>query len=467
MDYKLEKEYKVIQDSIHNGIYISNLACDIIDTSEFQRLRELHQLGTCHFVFPCGNHTRFEHSLGVYFLAGKMLETIRNNSNAEELGKYIMEIPELADTEPHNKLTDYVIELVKIAGLCHDLGHGPFSHVFDDTFLQTCTHPLEKHENRSGFILQHIVKEKKLPIKDKELKFIQNIINPEKSHTGFIYQIVSNNLNGIDVDKFDYISRDTHALNFKFGFDHSRFIDGAMVIDNKICFPKQMNFELYSLFTGRYRMHKQVYTHKAVISIQYMINDILLALDEPLKIRESVHDVSKFCELTDAYIMAYLKINKKSSNTKIKEALNIFERIQARDLYKFIGIIIYKVNPCSDSEIDKLNTKITIEDFVKTDPNIRKEDIVIHRTKIGYISGNKSNPLDNIYFYDHKDKDILNGKVERKPTCFKMDKKDISTLIPDSYQEYITMIYSRNNDLDNLKRIKTAFDQIKDIVINI
>ena len=70
-------------------------------------------------------------------------------------------------------------------------------------------------------------------ISDDELQFIQDIISPKEHHTQFIYQIVSNNLNSIDVDKFDYISRDFHNIGLKNGFDYSRLLEDVLIIDGK------------------------------------------------------------------------------------------------------------------------------------------------------------------------------------------------------------------------------------------
>src|SRR5690606_32489551 len=110
------------------------------------------------------------------------------------------------------QLDDYVCELVKISALCHDIGHGPFSHAFDDLFksnkyINHNDSGRNTHEFRSTVILEHIIKNDKIlssAITDDEIQFMKNLIDP-KDRNGFIYQIVSNNLNGLDVDKFDYL----------------------------------------------------------------------------------------------------------------------------------------------------------------------------------------------------------------------------------------------------------------------
>ena len=82
---------------------------EFIDTYEFQRLRDLKQLGATYFVFPSATHTRFEHSIGVSHLAGKLMETLQKK-------------------QPRLKITAREIEVTRIAGLVHDIGQGPFSH---------------------------------------------------------------------------------------------------------------------------------------------------------------------------------------------------------------------------------------------------------------------------------------------------------------------------------------------------
>lgn len=158
------RETKEIYDAIHGYIKITVLAQEFIHTMQFQKLRYLHQLGTCHYVFPCATHTRFEHSIGTYYLASKLLHAVKKNSNNDLLSNYLKEIPELSKYfETHKiELDDYICELIKIAALCHDLGHGPFSHVFDDIFMKevstnTSSESLEYHENRSCAIVRYII----------------------------------------------------------------------------------------------------------------------------------------------------------------------------------------------------------------------------------------------------------------------------------------------------------------------
>ncbi|KAE8956432.1 hypothetical protein PR003_g32780, partial [Phytophthora rubi] len=109
-------ERKEIMDSVHGLMTFEPICMEIIDTLQFQRLRSLHQLGAANYVYIGATHSRFEHCLGVAYLAEKMMESIRSH-------------------QPWLPITKEDILCIKIAGLCHDLGHGPFSHVFDGLFL--------------------------------------------------------------------------------------------------------------------------------------------------------------------------------------------------------------------------------------------------------------------------------------------------------------------------------------------
>ena len=476
-----------IYDNIHGYIDVSNFATALIDTPIFQRLRYLHQLGTCYYVFPGAVQSRFEHSIGTYYLAGRLLECIRKKSDRKHVNECLFKISELQDyfkEKDINKdefLDDYVCELIKIGGLCHDVGHGPFSHVFDDIFIpyvkkigleidskydthekRSCTllnimirgDPTYKHNNYGGdYRLKHTIPE-------NHIKFIQNLINPTDEHTSFVYQIVSNSLNGIDVDKCDYIARDTYYLGLEYGFDYSTVVDDIVVINDRICYPDNKFYELSCLFSTRYRLHKQIYCHKAVIAVQSMICDIMILMDSIIGISKSINSMYKFINLTDSYVLESINLIRKVYENcdvipnGLIHAQPLYECILNRRFYEFIGSVTSKKNP-----------QFTLEKLKELDSRIDTNFIIMHSGKIGFVSGNKENPLDHIYFYTKKD--YFRRSIKNK--CSTIDKKDVSALFSNVYQEYITMIYykkvgSSYSDKDGMIYLENAYNKMVEIV---
>ncbi|MAJ44458.1 MAG: hypothetical protein CMF96_06915 [Candidatus Marinimicrobia bacterium] len=458
---EINHNYKTYFDNIHGFIPCSDLAVKFIDNPCFQRLRNLYQLGTTNYVFLGAIHTRFEHSIGTYYLAGRILKCINERTNEDLMHEYLFEIKELHNYFKRKNikkffLDDMICELIKISALYHDVGHGPFSHVFDDIFIPSVSKEdniMNIHEYRSCYILEHVIKHTCSDlyqfIKDDEIQFMKNIINPTDNHKSFIYQIVSNNKNGIDVDKFDYIKRDARSVGLHYGYDCSRLVDDVYIINNSICYPKQSYMDIVNLFETRYRLHKTIYSHKTVISIQFMINDIMILLDPILKLSDSINDIKLFTEIDDRTIMCYPNfllnhINKNIIIDNVINAKNIMDRINNRKLYKFIDTIVSK---------KKIN--VTWKNFNEIDNEILKEDIHIHIGKIGFYSGNKSNPLQNISFYNTKN--IKKKSKENK--SFTIKNNEISIILPEYQQEYILMIYSTNNN--KKKNIENALIKIK------
>jgi deoxynucleoside triphosphate triphosphohydrolase SAMHD1 len=135
---------KTFNDPIHGHIELSRLCISIIDTPQFQRLRDISQLGGVYYVFPGASSRRFEHCIGVSHLARKFTEKLR-------------------DEQPELLITSTDILCVEIAGLCHDLGHGPFSHLYDGKFLNAINKTNKFiHEHASIGLLDLLISENSL-----------------------------------------------------------------------------------------------------------------------------------------------------------------------------------------------------------------------------------------------------------------------------------------------------------------
>jgi HD superfamily phosphohydrolase len=426
---------KIIGCKIHGYIRVTELALKIINTPEFQRLRDIKQLGLCHLIYPAATHTRFEHSIGVYYLTGKMAKILQK--------KYPDKTYNMAGLGL-TKLTDFIIELIKIAGLCHDIGHGPFSHIFDDILLEKDiinrqNNPNIYHEVRSCLITEEICKRKLSDIlNDSHIKFIKSIINPEPTDTGAIYQIVSNYLNGIDVDKFDYLARDPYTLGLKRGFD-SRKIINEIIVDqhDNIAYAKHCSIEIYDMFQTRYMMHKQVYNHKGTKIIESMVYDLLMKVDPVFEIFSSINSMEKFCTFTDNTVfhmintiinppIPHITINLSADMFQmISDSNTIYQNILQRNLYKCVADITDKPIKYIHDFFDYLQNQ-----------NISTDNLQVITTSIGFVSGNKKNPFDSTYFYNKKD---LSSKI--------LDKKQISTIMCDTYTETRHLIICKKIEL--------------------
>ena len=387
---------KIIYDPIHKYMKFDSILLKIIDTIEFQKLKNIKQLGLCYHVFPGASHNRFEHSLGVSYLSGLLIETLKIN-------------------QPELKITERTVLLIKIAGLVHDIGHACFSHFFDHHFLNEKIPDslFKEHEYRSCQLFRYIVQKYNIGLTSDEVNIIINMIDPNKDNSSYLYQIVANKLNGLDCDKFDYIARDTYNVGLSYSFDASRLIKEAKVIDDKICFPKKCYFEISDLYYTRYKLHKQIYTHNAVRSIEYMVLDILKELDTNINFVEKTINISKFHYLTDSILdLSYFYDNKK--------AIEIYENIKLRKLYKFVNEI----------QEDRFN----MEGFNNKLTELNLNNIVIiDIIKLNY-SMDEKNPLKFVELYENLE--IVN-------------KENLSFLFPQKFEEKIIKFYIKDRKMYN------------------
>ncbi|XP_065325713.1 deoxynucleoside triphosphate triphosphohydrolase SAMHD1-like isoform X2 [Pelmatolapia mariae] len=439
---------KVFNDPIHGHIELHPLLVKIIDTPQFQRLRNIKQLGGGYFVFPGASHNRFEHSIGVGYLAGELAKALKVK-------------------QPELDISDRDVLCVQIAGLCHDLGHGPFSHLFDGMFNPEADPPTKdwKHEDASLEMFDHLVVANSLAqemeryglIFPTDLKFIKEMIKPLKSdeaewpyegrdeNKSFLYEIVSNKQNGIDVDKFDYFARDCHHLGIRNNFDHQRFIMFARVCDvngrKHICSRDKEVANLYDMFHTRNSLHRRAYQHRVSKSVEIMIKDALLKADQyiltkgsggtMLCLSKAKTDMEAYTKLTDQVtekILHPCSSSNEPTPPPLEEAREILERIMSRDLYQFVGET--KLNVEDQEEIKKMKDSLENE-LVKV---ISKDNFETTVVTLDYGMKNKD-PINTTYFY-----------TKANPTeAFKIPREQVSKLLPVCFAEKILRVYCKNS----------------------
>uniref|UniRef100_A0A3B3QSE1 HD domain-containing protein n=1 Tax=Paramormyrops kingsleyae TaxID=1676925 RepID=A0A3B3QSE1_9TELE len=347
---------QVFNDSIHGHIWLHPLLVRIINTLQFNRLRNLKQLGGTYFVYPGASHNRFEHSIGVAHLAGRLVRALRKQQ------------PELG-ISPRDELC------VQIAGLCHDLGK-----------LSTY------RQQRTGLAMAFHTK---IGLKIKESVGLIWKYKGRPESKSFLYDIVANERNSIDVDKMDYFARDCHHLGIRNNFDFERFLMFARVcvVDGKkqICTRDKEAHNLYEMFHTRHRLHREAYKHRVVHIIQAMISEAFQKADKYIQISGSdgqmfnlstaIDDMEAYTKLTD-YVFDRILYSKCNN---LADAQTILKKIVDRELYK-----------CVD-EIRHLTTKEIKQYFFSS---------VIQEIKMDYGMKEK-NPINAMWFYRKNDPDSV------------------------------------------------------------
>ncbi|XP_064160694.1 deoxynucleoside triphosphate triphosphohydrolase SAMHD1-like [Anguilla rostrata] len=517
--------YKIFNDPIHGSIEMHPYLVRIIDTPEFQRLRYIRQMGSVYFVYPGASHNRFEHSIGVAHLAGELVQQLNrryHHGEDTELDKKLQEIHEERMKELTTKHEKELVQLkqqdassdnqesepreqckleeehknqlqkleaeqhvlitkdeglcVQIGALCHDLGHGPFSHQFDDLFIpkvveklsaelegipdgemkrekETKKNTLENwtHEEQSGSMLEMLIGN----ISDTECRafidthkdFIKELIDPRgeirnfKNPKTFLYEIVSNKRNGIDVDKMDYFSRDCYHLGIESNFNCGRFFKFARVCvcdgEMQICMRDKEVGHIYDLYQTRNNIHQKACQHKVVSAIDTMIVDALLLADKTLNISGSVLDATKYRGLTDAIyqnILNYEKIKCETEDlSNIKKAQEILKRIESRDLYT---CVYYSRLDATLGIKNKREHEQDLEERLQAKYASEAKEKEFAVRIINLASGKKGeDPIKHMKFYSK----------QNHCTAEKLERTEVSQLLPNVFSETVLHIFRKNS----------------------
>ncbi|WP_019803984.1 HD domain-containing protein [Streptococcus mutans] len=240
---------KVFRDPVHNYIPVEDeLIYDLINSKEFQRLRRIKQLGSSSFTFHGAEHSRFSHCLGVYYLARRVTNIFDK--------KY-------SDIWNSNESL-----LTMTAALLHDIGHGAYSHTFErlfDTNHETITQQIIlSPETEINTILRRVSPD----FPDK----VASVINHTYSNKQ-VEQLISSQ---IDVDRMDYLLRDSYFTGASYGeFDLTRVLRVIRPIENSIAFSRDGMHAVEDYIISRYQMYMQVYFHPASRAMEVLLQNLL------------------------------------------------------------------------------------------------------------------------------------------------------------------------------------------------
>ncbi len=303
------KRYSEIRDPIYGYVFISEIEKEIIDTKTFQRLRGIKQLGGAYLTYPGAEHTRFGHSIGAMHLAGI-------------LGEHLMK---------NGLINEDEVELIRIAALLHDIGHGPFSHVYEDISIKYLG---KDHEDITYWLISKseisdILKSNGFdPIEVAKLAVSKRVFDRKI----FLDQVVSS---PFDVDKMDFLVRDSHFTGVQYGLiDVFRIIYSMDIIENNLAveIPGAL-YAIEAFLIARYEMFKAVYYHRTVRSANVMISKAMELAKDYLGLT-NFKSPEEYIELDDAYVITKIRELKNSSDDNLKQAYKLIEMLDRRALLK-------------------------------------------------------------------------------------------------------------------------------------
>jgi len=307
------KQYE-IRDPVHSFIGVDSGERRVIDSRPVQRLRYIRQLATSHLVYPGATHTRFEHSLGTMELAGRIYDAVTVPSRSN--GFVFQALPELREGDERS----YWRRVVRMAGLCHDLGHLPFSHAAEHELLpKGWSHERLTYEIIRSKEMTEVLSSGKPPVDSKDVAriavgqkpWIDKVLTPMET---ILSEIIGGDALG--ADRMDYLLRDSLHAGVAYGrFDHHRLIGTLRILpsfslDKEDAGRPMLGVEwggiqsAEALLMARYFMFSQVYFHKI-----RMIYDLHLIdfLKDWLPGGRFKTDIESHLRLTDSEITAAIR----------------------------------------------------------------------------------------------------------------------------------------------------------------
>ena len=342
-----------INDPIHGFIGITEIEAKIINSLPYQRLRRIKQLSGGHFVYPTAEHTRFGHCIGVMYLAGLS-------------GRRLLDRMGLGNKK---------LQEVRIAGLLHDIGHGPFSHVFEEVLLEKRG---MNHEDVTEWLILKSELGDLLEADGISKKRIGDLVRGRQKtkKDRVIAGIVAGQ---IDSDKMDYLIRDSFYCGVNYGLvDIHRLIDSIEISkDYQIQFDIAARGALESFLFARYEMFLNVYYHKTVRSVEVMLVKLIDAADKVLELT-SFTSPDEFLELDDMSLISRVRNIDPSESEEAKEAIKMVNLLDSRVLYKSA---FEKVIHTQDRFVSKILTKSkvreSIQDEIATIAGVDRDDVIV------------------------------------------------------------------------------------------
>lgn len=319
MQYKDEQlhEEKVFKDPVHRYVRVSDrVIWDLIATPEFQRLRRIKQLGTSYLTFHGAEHSRFNHSLGVYEIVRQMIGKFQGYDDWKEEERL----------------------LCLCAALLHDLGHGPFSHSFEKVFKldhEQLTQKIILGDTNVHQILEHVE-----PGFSRKVADVIGKTYADK----LVVSLISSQ---IDADRMDYLQRDAYYTGVSYGyFDMERVLRVMRPIEDQVVIKSTGMHAVEDYIMSRYQMYWQVYFHPVTRSAEVILSKILqrakflFETNYAFKL-EPTHFISffeqkitleEYLRLDEAVVLYYFHLWQEEDDFILRD---LCERFMNRRLFKY------------------------------------------------------------------------------------------------------------------------------------
>jgi uncharacterized protein len=337
-----EKSGGFIKDPIHGYVRISQTERSVIDTEPLQRLRRIRQLAGSEFVYPAANHTRFEHAIGAMHLAGALSEALP------------------IDLPQHQR------RQLRLAALLHDIGHGPFSHVFEPLMAEYLG---KNHEDFVPWLVNQTEISERLETAGFNAKTLGRLAIGKLTDNKrpYLDQIISGR---IDVDKMDYIVRDSFHTGAGYGsIDVHRLLYTMDIIDGNLSVDGTAIGTLESFLLARFESFRTIYFHRASRAVQIMMVRALEAAREELHLLD-FDGPEDYLKLDDYRVWTQLKECKKSKK--------IMNDLEARRLLKCAYERTLFSSEASGSNVfSSERVRTDIEKQIARKARVPEEDVII------------------------------------------------------------------------------------------
>ena len=297
-----------IRDPVHGYIKITEVERDIIDSPFVQRLRRIHQLAGSYLVYPGAVHTRFEHVVGTMHVAGQIGRTLAQGSMVDQ------------DS----------VQRLRLAALLHDIGHGPFSHIYEEVLAVRSKITHEDISQR--IVLETSVKDTLEGHGFSAKRMSELAVGRLKSGPAFMNEIIAG---GLSADIMDYLLLDSYFTGVEYGkVDVQRVVDSLEAADGHLVIDDAALSAFEALLLARYEMFKAVYFHRTVRAAELMLVHSMELADGALGLTD-LSDLERYLELTDEIVLQNLtKLD--PATPELKEARRLALDFRNRRLVKCV-----------------------------------------------------------------------------------------------------------------------------------